>query len=83
MTLWFVVLPLSGVKLIPRLPLPLSVLHAVHEHAVIDITVGPKVKSVLILGLIVDKPTHVDISCRVLQAVAVLAVVLEVALVKA
>lgn len=80
---WFVILPRTRVKLLPRLPLPLSVLHAINKTAMIDILIGPNKDAILIFRLIVDELSHKDISIDVLQPIPVLAVVLEVSFVEA
>ena len=64
------------------MPLPLAVLHAVDESSVIDVSIGPKEKSIGVFGFIIDKFANVDVSGCVFQSVAVLAVVLKVSLIK-
>ena len=58
-------------------------LHPVHKTPVIHVLVGPDEDAVGVLGLVVHKATDVDVAVDVLETVAVLAVVLEGALVEA
>ena len=80
---WFVVLPRARVKLFPRLPFPLPMLHSIHKTAMIDILVAPNKDAILVFRLIVDKFPDEDIAIDVFQPISVLAVVLEVSLVEA
>lgn len=57
-------------------------LHAIHEHPVVYISVGPEVEPVLIFRLVINEATHIDVPRSILQAVAVLAVILEVSFVE-
>lgn len=56
--------------------------HAIHEHPMIHISIGPKVESVLILRLVINEVAHIDVSRSVLQAIAIFAVILEVSLIE-